>query len=243
MNIQIAHFACERCIVNDRWMYDTPSGLMRVYFIHSGEGWIYNYREKHRLRPHKLYLFTQYSDFRTLEATNLDHSFFDFHANYALKPECFLEFDESDFPFINFETLAFMLHSKSVYENSLRSLLITILSYIDESQGLPLIANETVLRSIELIQAQSATVSTSQLAEMLCINESHYIRIFKKQLGITPMQYIRSCKIATGIACLQNGMNVAEASEKCGYSSSVAFTQAVKSETGVLPSHFFKKKK
>lgn len=242
MNIQVTHFVCKRCEVNGQWMYDTPVGLMRLYFVHSGEGVVYNFHREHKLKPNKLYLFTQHGDFHTVDAHKFDHSFFNFHANYAVKPEYFLEFDRSEFPFIDFNKLSEMLQNKDKYENTLRALLTALLSFINENIGLPIISNDTVLRSIDIIQQQSATITTSSLAKELCINESHFIRIFKKQLGLTPMQYIRACKIAKGITYLQNGMNISDASEKCGYSSSVAFSQAFKSETGALPSHYLKKK-
>lgn len=264
MNIEVTHFVCRRCEVNGQWMCDTPVGLMRLYFVHSGEGSVYNCRKTHILKPGKLYLFTQYGDFHTVDSKHFDHSFFNFHANYAVMPECFFEFDRSDFSFVNFEELSEMLQDKEKYENTLRALLTTLLSYIDESICLPIISNSIVLRAIGIIQQQliqqqykdlqdedlqdedlqdeqSETISTSALASELNINESHFIRIFKKQMGVTPMQYIRSCRIAKGIALMQSGMNITSASEECGYSSPAAFSNAFRNETGVLPSHYLKR--
>lgn len=140
-----------------------------------------------------------------------------------------------------FEELSGLLQSPEKYENTLRSLLTSLLFFIDDSIKLPVISNSTVLRAIDLIQQQAATVTTAQLARELCLNESHFIRIFKQQLGVPPMQYIRSCKIAKGLNLLQNGMSITAASEECGYSSPVAFSNAFKSENGVLPSHHMKR--
>lgn len=243
MNIQITHFVSKRCEVNGRWMYDTPAGLMRIYFVHSGEGVVYNFHKEHVLKPNKLYFFTQYGDFRTVDAHRFDHTFFNFNANYAIMPECFYEFNREDFPFINFDELSGLLQSPENYENTLRSLLTSLLFFIDDSIKLPVISNSTVLHAIDLIQQQAATVTTAQLARELCLNESHFIRIFKQQLGVPPMQYIRSCKIAKGLTLLQNGKSVSAVSEECGYSSPVAFSNAFRSENGVPPSHYLKRNK
>lgn len=164
MNIQVTHFISKRCEVNGQWMYDTPVGLMRIYFVHSGEGVVYNFHKEHVLKPNKLYFFTQYGDFRTVDAHRFDHTFFNFNANYAIMPECFYEFNREDFPFINFEELSGLLQSPEKYENTLRSLLTSLLFFIDDSIKLPVISNSTVLHAIDLIQQQAATVTTAQLA-------------------------------------------------------------------------------
>jgi AraC-like DNA-binding protein len=234
MEIRITHYDCNRCTANGKWPYSTPAGLLRLYYIHSGEGTVYNASKKHVLKAGKMYLFIQNEDFDTVDSCDMEHSFFDFFANVTLEAGSFIELDAAQVPIVDFDLFKELLWDFERYKNSLKCLLEMIVNYVNEEYSLPIATNRLVSEAILIIQKNCA-VTVKELTSALAINESHFIRTFKNITGVTPMQYIKSCRITKGINLIKSGMSIGNAAIECGYSSATAFTQAVKSETGKTP--------
>ena len=119
----------------------------------------------------------------------------------------------------------------------MRNLLEALFDYVKNKYGIPLSKNDFVSESVKLIHKAPNEYTVKKLAEILNVNEHHFIRTFKKTTGITPMKYIRSCRLSMGMILLKKGMSVREVSEECGYVSPSAFTTAFKREYGYPPTN------
>lgn len=56
--------------------------------------------------------------------------------------------------------------------------------------------NERIHKSLKYIHTNiNRPISLKTLADISCVTEDHYIRIFKKEMGLTPLKYINAKKI------------------------------------------------
>jgi AraC-like DNA-binding protein len=136
-----------------------------------------------------------------------------------------------------------LTEGESIKEKSaaMEDFLCGFLSMINDTiSPLPYLASDRLTESVRIIHNEYPTVTTAALAKRLALNESFFIRSFTAAVGLSPMKYIRAIRISYGKALMQGGISVAEAAEKCGYSSPSAFYNAVKAELGVSPSQLIK---
>lgn len=84
--------------------------------------------------------------------------------------------------------------------------------------------------------AYGEVVSVDQVAVVACMNSEYFIRQFKKQFGITPVQYLiaKRMKVA-GAALSRGGTSVSEVCRKVGYSDLSSFGKLFKRYYGVGP--------
>ncbi len=81
-------------------------------------------------------------------------------------------------------------------------------------------------------------ISVSGLAEKFGMSQFHFIRKFKKMVGITPRQYLISRRVALGKEIIANGGSIVGAAIECGFSDQSHFTRCFKRVTGYSPGIF-----
>lgn len=112
-------------------------------------------------------------------------------------------------------------------------------------------ANHDVLRSIHpAVLAAISTIKSkfageltvSSLALATNVSPDHLIRLFRKETGVTPSQYLWNYRIERGVELLRNsGLTVSEIAYRIGFKSSYHFARAVKNSTGSTPTEVRKK--
>ena len=240
-NIRLCVFG--RRNVNGAWGINPTRIVNRLYYVNSGKAIISYAHHNYTLVGGKIYIIPQGHDFHTVDAVEFDHTFFDFYNSQILRHDTILEFDKTD---LNSEALFSHINSliASDQHKELRAeieyFLCGYLSVLDKKYSLPYVSNSSVTEAVSLIHREPTALSTKLLAKTVNLDESYFIRLFSSVMGITPMKYIRACRIAYGKQLLQSGASVAEAAEKCGYASASSFYNAMKSELHVSPIEFIK---
>lgn len=221
-----------RKTVHSAWNINPEHVLGRLYYVNSGEALIRNASCEHRLLKGNIYIIPQCHNFMPLDAVSFDHTFFDFYSSRTLDPNKIIEIDASLFSanllfdYIN-TLIEHDLERKN--HNAMEHFLSELLSVIDRQYfPLPYITNQAVQHALDIIHKEPHAITTRLLAQKLNMNESHIIRLFHRTMGMSPMKYIRSCRVLKGKELILGGASVAEAAEKCGYSSPTAFCKAVK---------------
>lgn len=100
---------------------------------------------------------------------------------------------------------------------------------------------EMIAPAVELIHKRYSqeNLSVSELSAMCDITPEYFRRIFKKFLGVSPLNYINNLKLERAKELLLSGMyTVTEAAMMSGYSDMSHFGREFKKATGVSPKNF-----
>ena len=142
-------------------------------------------------------------------------------------------------------TMSLRQTQRPEFNDTLRKLgLAAILLYVAEC------ANYDVSRSMHpavLIAKSSVkahyaeSLSLSDMALAASITPDHLIRLFRKEEGITPSQYLWHYRIERGIELLRNsGLTISEIAYRTGFKTSYHFARSIKRFTGFTPTEIRK---
>ncbi len=91
--------------------------------------------------------------------------------------------------------------------------------------------------SIEYIKDTIETnISLDELSKSVSLSKYHFLRIFKKQTGVTPHNYILMQKVQNATKKIMTGNSIIEASVNTGFSDQSHFTRNFKKIYGYTPS-------
>lgn len=96
-----------------------------------------------------------------------------------------------------------------------------------------------VHRAREFLHANLAeNVSASALARASGLSPYHLIRVFRRQLGLTPHAYQLSIRVRLAKDLLRAGVSVAEVALQTGFYDQAHLTKVFKSQVGVTPGKY-----
>ncbi len=241
MEHKLSLHECGRYITVDTWKKIETLKLDRIYYVNSGWARMYFNNEEHILKEGYLYFFSRFETFDMVEHSNFDHSYYEFNYTHPFSPGSFMEIYIRNnelyhlFEFGN-KIIIGPQSARDFNAKAITKFLETALVHIDAHYTLPLIRNSYVLKAIEIIERDYTTTSITEIANILNINKDHFIRLFKKETGVTPMKHLQAYRLTLGKEMLKSGKSVVETSVKCGYSSPTSFYYAYKQKFGYPPS-------
>lgn len=105
-------------------------------------------------------------------------------------------------------------------------------------------AYNVVRTALEMIKADySKKLTLSDLAQRSFISKYHFLRLFYKITGMTPMDYLSSFRISKAKTLLQTtDLSIEQISASVGYENTSSFIRAFKKHTGITPRKFQAKK-
>lgn len=100
-----------------------------------------------------------------------------------------------------------------------------------------------VERALDLMQKSIRTSLTiGQISKYLGVTEEHFIRIFRRSLNMTPLQYFTRLKVEASEGCLtSSSMSVGAVSEFFGFENQFHYSRVFKRCTGLSPQHYRKR--
>ena len=84
-------------------------------------------------------------------------------------------------------------------------------------------------------------INISQISRAAFFSKYHFIRLFKKNYGRTPYQYLTDVRIAKAKQLLKENISVIEVCYSVGFKSITSFTGLFKKITGTTPHEYQKK--
>ena len=123
----------------------------------------------------------------------------------------------------------------------LHGLVEILLSYfVKHSQPRLVIKDERLVKLIEYISVHiSDPITVSQLAERVCLTESHLVKAFRKGLNITPLQFIIRKKVQHAqTLLLGTQMTVNEIGKAIGINDASYFIRMFKKNIGFTPQEY-----
>lgn len=95
---------------------------------------------------------------------------------------------------------------------------------------------KAVSRALDLLADAEEAPGLSELAEAVGYSPAHFQRVFKRAVGLSPTQYVRSRRMELASDALSSGASVTEAIYAAGYSTSSRFYEASEGRMGMAPS-------
>jgi AraC-like DNA-binding protein len=101
-------------------------------------------------------------------------------------------------------------------------------------------SNNVIANSIYFIRKNIAQdLNLHMLAKQANLSPYYYAHLFKKETGMSPIDYIAKCKINIAKTMLKTTQqNISEIADSLGYSSSSSFINAFSSRVGISPLKF-----
>lgn len=82
-------------------------------------------------------------------------------------------------------------------------------------------------------------IDIDTLSQMCCMSKDHFIRLFKKEVGVTPINYINHKKIEQAqLMLLTKQSNVKEVAYRLSFSDDAYFSRLFKKITGMTPNKY-----
>ncbi len=127
------------------------------------------------------------------------------------------------------------IHVESNLIDALSYLILNYTSYTKEYSHI--FESKKIIK--ETLDFIGDNISTNITLDMLARNSSlskyHFLRVFKKELGMTPHSFIVNERINRANILLQNGVSISEASYQVGFSDQSHFTRNFKKYFGYTP--------
>lgn len=90
-------------------------------------------------------------------------------------------------------------------------------------------------------QNYDKNITNEQLSALCDLSTTHFRRLFKEQMGLSPMQYRENIRLHWAIKLLESQMfTISEVADKLGYSDIYHFSKVIKRHTGNPPSYYKK---
>src|SRR5690606_21626802 len=81
-------------------------------------------------------------------------------------------------------------------------------------------------------------LTLEQLAAAAGLSRFHFLRSFRREVGVTPHAYLTGRRIAAAKVLLDGDQPLSEVALACGFYDQSHFTRAFKSVTGVTPGQY-----
>ncbi|MDE5872579.1 MAG: AraC family transcriptional regulator [Lachnospiraceae bacterium] len=114
------------------------------------------------------------------------------------------------------------------------SMLVLISRFMNPNVNGKINRNPKIVKVCRYITTHLADeLSLHQLSEQACMSESHFLRVFKKEMGATPIQYIIQRRIeAAQLLLLLNDQPLKTIADSLGFSDSSHFVKTFKKSNG-----------
>ncbi|TQI70567.1 AraC-like DNA-binding protein [Gramella sp. Hel_I_59] len=135
--------------------------------------------------------------------------------------------------------------SKDLFvDNMLEELIIRILQtnskkiYTEKSLGLA--TSNRLAYVVTFIRSNlSSNISISDLSRKACMSESNFYRVFKNELGVSPIDFINNERIKLAVSLLQDKKrSIKEIYRECGFESRSYFNRVFKSRKNMAPGDY-----
>ena len=106
-------------------------------------------------------------------------------------------------------------------------------------------SNNVIYKVLEKMQTDFQNRLTNKDYAKICgVSEYHFIRKFKAETGLTPLQYKTKIVINKAIDLLETtNLNISEISRMLGFEDSLYFSRVFKKEMGIAPREYMKNRK
>lgn len=112
--------------------------------------------------------------------------------------------------------------------------------FLEEAKSKPHASDNRIQSALNYIRKKTDTkITVDELAENCSLSNEHFIRLFKKEMGVTPNVYITKLKMERAMVMLATSASpVKEVSLAMGYDDNSYFIRTFKKATGMTPQEY-----
>ena len=222
---------------------ETCSQFHRLFFIYSGDAAFHCGNEIKQLDRDTLYLLPVFKKYKILHnpASPLRCLWFHITLNYTLLNSI------EEFHINGDSSLFFILKAmeKLVQEKAgayiVRSLAGPLMMLLNSSGRLVYVPDPRLNNILKFMQDNyNSKLTNTRLANMLNLDHRYFIRLFKKNFGQTPQEYLAGYRAYQCATLLLQGKLVWEVAEKAGFEDAKSFSRFFKAQMGISPSYYKK---
>ena len=101
------------------------------------------------------------------------------------------------------------------------------------------ITSEPIRRALALIAlAPRAVVPVSRLAAAAGMSRWHFSRVFRAEVGVPPVQYLRRARVERAAGALSRGATLAGAAYDAGFADQAYMTHCFRAVLGTTPGQY-----
>lgn len=111
-------------------------------------------------------------------------------------------------------------------------------------KGEIVVAERSALQELQrwIVANPSFKHSVASLAEHMALSPRHFARIFRKEVGITPVQWVEAARVTAARHLLEEGQHTPkQAAGKCGFSNVDIMRKAFLRHVGITPAEYRKR--
>jgi len=215
-------------------------GYVRVYYMQGGEASYESETEYRELKNNRLYCFPSTVPYKITQNPQNRITCLYFHFNIA--PYILSTLQEIDVAkHIILKNLldAYIALCKAEPQNPngafQRQLASAIIEYLKKLAILEIVNPKIEKGVAYVLDHIDKPIKIDELSKYCGYQPEYFIRLFKECIGLTPHQFIISCRMKNAMVMLQNGASVTITAEAVGYKESKNFSKAFREFYGITP--------
>ncbi len=229
------------CITPPNWhvIEMHPAPFSRIYQVFGGEAWYRDDCTQFPLKSCHLYIFPTSKPYEICHNPQKPLNCMYLHVDfYPLVLHKVSEIDLSNNCYIQKLFELFQMDIKNNHVQSLSALCELFRIYLSQNHLLQEPASDIKTATDYIANHLSQNISLSQLSKLAGYHPEYFIRLFKKELGITPHQYLMNMRLKESQKLLSSNMKISAIAKSIGYADAKSFGKAFKNKFGVSPKQY-----
>ena len=230
-------------VVRPTWelIEKVPTGYSRIYFVVKGDVTYEAADARQALKPGFLYVLPSTAPYHVWRNPEEDFICMYLHVDFSeYRVNSLIELPVEENTCLND-----MIHTmeKAMREERielLEQLAEAFSSFLKGKEGF--IQNSRMLNRVQqhIIRHISEDLTIERLSGLFSYHPNYFIRLFRRETGYTPYQYIVQQRMQYAVIQLNKGLPNEEVCYACGYTDSSTFTRAFRKYYGVAPQKYRK---
>ena len=230
-------------VVCDTWELneETPTGYSRIYYVLEGDVTYEAADGRQTLKPGYLYALPSPEPYHVWRNKEKDFACTYLHVDFSkYRVSSLIELPVEKGSCLDDFIITVSAAIREERIELLEQLAEAFSSFLKNQEGF--IRNSQMLTRVQrhIVHHISEDLTIERLSELFNYHPNYFIRLFRRETGYTPYQYIVQQRMQYAVTQLNQGLPNEEVCYSCGYTDSSTFTRAFRKYYGVAPQKYRK---
>lgn len=220
---------------------EVPTGYSRIYYVMAGDVTYESADTRRRLKPGFLYALPSTVPYHVWRDKKKDFICTYLHVDFSkYRVNSLIELPVEERSCLSgfIATVAAAIQEERI--ELLEQLAEAFSFFLKNSDGF--VQNSEMLTRVQrhIVLHITEDLTIERLSELFSYHPNYFIRLFRRETGYTPYQYIVQQRMQYAVTQLNKGLPNEEVCYACGYTDSSTFTRAFRKYYGVTPQKYRK---